>query len=63
MKQIINSEYLACVWKDVERRIVRGPPSHSTSEERERWNESAKMFLEYVKYEFERRLEEEVRAK
>jgi hypothetical protein len=54
--QPINSDYLACVWKDVERRLLRGPPTHCTTEERNKWIKAEQAFLEYVKEEFQDRL-------
>ncbi len=61
-KQEINSEYLACVWKDTERRLLRGPPNHCNIEERNMWIRSTQAFLEYVKEEFQVRLAEELKG-
>lgn len=58
--QAINSDYLACVWKDTERRLRRGPPTHCSTEERNMWIRSTEAFLEYVKEEFQARLQDEL---
>lgn len=62
MREVINSDYLALVWKDTERRLRRGPPTYTTLEERRRWTECNEMFLELVKEAFSQKLKEELGA-